>query len=125
MSRHALGQRLPTHCDDLESVYYLLILIVASHSGLDTSRLSYDGLARDLKPWMQTDAEKVSSLKDLHIDGETSKIPVQDVFLVLKPLTVQLHRFFRARRNVMEMTDPQQDFHEFLGYFDETLQIMA
>jgi hypothetical protein len=124
MSRHALGGDPPTHCDDLESVYYLLILIVASHTGLDTPQLPFSHLPEGLKLWMNTDPAVVSSSKNVHLEAEESKFPVQDVFLVLKPLTVQLHRFFRIRQDSTDMTDPQQDFHEILGYFDETLRSM-
>ncbi|KAF8529999.1 hypothetical protein JB92DRAFT_557602 [Gautieria morchelliformis] len=124
MSRHALGQRLPTHCDDLESVYYLLIWIVASHTGPDTPRLGFTHLPQNLKYWMDNNHAAVSHSKNYHLDAEKSTIQVQDGFLVLEPLTAKLRRFFGACRNPAEMTDPRQDFQEFLGYFEETLQSM-
>ncbi|KAF8503171.1 hypothetical protein JB92DRAFT_2833428 [Gautieria morchelliformis] len=75
LSRHILEQRPPTHCDDLESVYFVLTLIVTSHTGLDTPRLA----STDLPQLMDTDPVAVATAKNDHLEAEESEIPVQDV----------------------------------------------
>jgi hypothetical protein len=60
-------------------------------------------------------------------------LPVQNVFKPLEPLAVKLHGFLHSRM-MYDKDDveyplpypftPEQDFSEFLGYFEETIEEM-
>jgi hypothetical protein len=136
MSRNALRKYPTTHCNNLESLYYLFCFIITAHTGpnLSTSRLPHAGLPEDLKLWFLGQPSFVAVAKKGHLDGEDFMLPVQNVFNPLEPLAVKLHGFLHTRvrydkYGVREPPPypftPEQDFSEFLGYFEETIEEMG
>ncbi|KAF8521685.1 hypothetical protein JB92DRAFT_3094405 [Gautieria morchelliformis] len=129
MSRAALDKKPTTHCDDLESLYYLLCFIIAGHKSLEigSSRLPHPALPRFLKRWMLDDPLDVSDGKKYHFTDRSFSIVVQEKFMPLRPLASRLYSFFYNRSTdgaagaFPYSFTPEQDFNEFLGYFEEAI----
>jgi hypothetical protein len=129
MSRAALDKKPTTYCEDLESLYYLLCFIIAGHTSQDigTSRLPQDDLPRALKRWMLDDPLDASDGKKYHFTDAYFNLQVQEAFMPLRPLASRLYSFFYNRRTYNIATalpysfTPEQDFNEFMGYFEEAI----
>ncbi|KAF8520516.1 hypothetical protein JB92DRAFT_3111727 [Gautieria morchelliformis] len=123
--RNALNNNPTTHCDDLESIYYLLCFIIAGHTRLDlcNSRLPDSKIPRYVSNWMLDEADFVFQNKEGYIRITAFPIPVQDEFKVLEPLAAKLHAFFFDRW-IAETPNstPEEDFTQFLNFFEETIE---
>ncbi|KAF8490892.1 hypothetical protein JB92DRAFT_3007562 [Gautieria morchelliformis] len=79
MPRNALNNRLTAHCNDLESLYYLPIIFIDSHTGLnvDVSPLANSNLPYVIQnsSWMLNDRALAGhnmlyfNKSDLHFAG--------------------------------------------------------
>ncbi|KAF8480547.1 hypothetical protein JB92DRAFT_2837657 [Gautieria morchelliformis] len=135
MPRNALRKYPTTHCDDLESLYYLFCFIITAHTGpsLGKSRLPHDDLPDDLQLWFQERPGSLATAKKGHLAGQEFMIPVQNAFKPLEPLAIKLHSFLHSRTGYSKDDarepppypfTPEHDFSEFLGYFEETIKEM-
>jgi hypothetical protein len=131
MPRNAINNRPTTHCDDLESVYYLLIFLMGSHTGMNVDKSPLARLPSDIQNWMVNDPFMVYHNKVLYMNSREFLFPLQDVFKPLEPLAVKLHLFFHDRRIYQRAGStltypftPMEDFTEFLDYFEETIERM-
>ncbi|KAF8530715.1 hypothetical protein JB92DRAFT_2825564 [Gautieria morchelliformis] len=134
MPFHALENETTTHCDDLESVFYVLYFIIGWHTDFDLSisRLKEEEVNWMVSQWVDDMGEidtnkrgKVAWSKRCCLENIkfNQYFRVQTVFKPLEPLAIELHRFFVTRHahGGANGGTPEQDFTEFLGYFDETI----
>jgi hypothetical protein len=110
---------------------------MACHTDLDTStsRLRDPELPWLLSEWMEDISDRNKSTATAHAKRMGimhgwyffDHFPVQEVFKLIEPLAFKLYEFLRVRYRAAtgdstNVATPEQDFAEFLGYFEETIK---
>jgi hypothetical protein len=130
MPRNALNNLPTAHCDDLESVYYLLCFIIGGHSEVDLFRSRLSDMHPQIDEWMLQNRTKAVRYKRSHLRAEASEVLVQHVFQPLTSLAAKLHGFLQVRHLCQESStpypfSPEEDFTQFLGYFEQSIREMT